>query len=554
MTAETGHVFGIDLGTTYSCVAHVDEYGRPDVIRNLDSQPTTPSVVAFDGDDFVVGAQAKRQARVRTEEVCSLVKRHMGEEDWRFIVHGQEYAAPTVSSLVLKALIDNVERVTGETVRDAVITVPAYFGDDQRKATKLAGELAGLTSVDIINEPTAAAFSYGFGHEELADTAVLVYDLGGGTFDTTVIKLEESAITVVATAGDHELGGADWDQELVRFLAQKFQEQRPDAGDPLDDVYDEQELLATAEETKQALSMRESVEALVVHNGQRAAVPVDRTALEQITAALLERTIEFTKLVLGRARDRGVDRIDICLLVGGMSKMPVVSRRLSEEFGLTPRLLDPDLAVAKGAALYGQKKELEALVRKGLVEQGKLDADQQLGEADPADVLREVQKAGSDRGMSGTAAVSLVKTQITNVTSRGFGIFAEGDGKVLVAQFLAHQDDPLPIEVQRQFYTTVDSQTEVLIEVFEQATSAESGKPEDNKVIVADSITGIPAGSPQGTPVEVTFAMQPDQTIKVTAAHEAVSEPLVLQITAGVGSEVMRNEEMAKVEALRHRT
>jgi molecular chaperone DnaK (HSP70) len=156
--------------------------------------------------------------------------------------------------------------------------------------------------------------------------------------------------------------------------------------------------------------------------------------------------------------------------------------------------------------------------------------------------------------MSGTAAVSLVKTQITNVTSRGFGIFAEGDGKVLVAQFLAHQDDPLPIEVQRQFYTTVDSQTEVLIEVFEQATSAESGKPEDNKVIVADSITGIPAGSPQGTPVEVTFAMQPDQTIKVTAAHEAVSEPLVLQITAGVGSEVMRNEEMAKVEALRHRT
>ncbi|WP_322753513.1 Hsp70 family protein [Frankia sp. Cas3] len=550
-------VFGIDLGTTYSCIAQVDEYGRPDVIRNIESQPTTPSVVLFDesaggGVTFVVGTQAKRQSRIRPDDVASLVKRHMGEADWRFVVHGEEYSAPAVSSLVLKSLAADAQRATGAPVTDVVITVPAYFGDEERKATKLAGALAGLNVLDIINEPTAAAFAYGFAQDGAAETTVLVYDLGGGTFDTTVIRLSKNAITVVATDGDHELGGADWDAELVRFLAQKFTEAQPDAGDPLDDVYDEQELLTSAEDAKLALSGRDSVDVLVVHGGRRTNVTVTRADFEEITAALLQRTLDLTGSVLARARERGVDQVDVCLLVGGMSKSPAVARRIAERFGLSPRLLDPDLAVAKGAAVFGQKKELERYVLDDLVAQGKLAAGATLDAAAPADVARSVSGAAGDFGLATTAVVDLVKTKVTNVTSRGFGIFAEDRGKTIAA-FLAHRNDPLPIEITQTFYTISDNQTDVDIRVFEQGTSAESTIPQDNKVIVEGAIAGIPGGHPRGTPVDVTFLMRSDQTIVVTATHPGATGPLVLQITAGVGSEAMRDEETQKITLLKQR-
>ncbi len=550
-------VFGIDLGTTYSCIAQVDEYGRPDVIRNIESQPTTPSVVLFDesaggGVTFVVGTQAKRQSRIRPDDVASLVKRHMGEADWRFVVHGEEYSAPAVSSLVLKSLAADAQRATGAPVTDVVITVPAYFGDEERKATKLAGALAGLNVLDIINEPTAAAFAYGFAQDGAAETTVLVYDLGGGTFDTTVIRLSKNAITVVATDGDHELGGADWDAELVRFLAQKFTEAQPDAGDPLDDVYDEQELLTSAEDAKLALSGRDSVDVLVVHGGRRTNVTVTRADFEEITVALLQRTLDLTGSVLARARERGVDQVDVCLLVGGMSKSPAVARRIAERFGLSPRLLDPDLAVAKGAAVFGQKKELERYVLDDLVAQGKLAAGATLDAAAPADVARSVSGAAGDFGLATTAVVDLVKTKVTNVTSRGFGIFAEDRGKTIAA-FLAHRNDPLPIEITQTFYTISDNQTDVDIRVFEQGTSAESTIPQDNKVIVEGVIAGIPGGHPRGTPVDVTFLMRSDQTIVVTATHPGATGPLVLQITAGVGSEAMRDEETQKITLLKQR-
>ncbi|CAO5172325.1 Molecular chaperone [Frankia sp. AiPs1] len=551
-------VFGIDLGTTYSCIAQVDEYGRPDVIRNIESQPTTPSVVLFDegsqGSDttFVVGTQAKRQARIRPDDVARLVKRHMGTSDWRFVAYDVEYSAAAVSSLVLKALAADAERAAGVPVTDVVITVPAYFGDEERKATKLAGELAGLNVVDIINEPTAAAFAYGFGQEGAEESTVLVYDLGGGTFDTTVIRLSEGAITVVATDGDHELGGADWDNELVRYLAQKFTEAEPEAGDPLDDVYDEQELLSAAEDAKLALSGRDSVDVLVVHKGHRVSVPVTRATFEEITGPLLRRTLELTGSVLNRAREKGVEKIDLCLLVGGMSKTPMVARSLQDSFGLASRLADPDLAVAKGAAVYGQKKALERAVHSDLVASGALRPDQDLAAADDADVEKAAAASADEAGLATASVVDLVRTKVTNVTSRGFGIFAEDRGAP-VAAFLAHQNDPLPISVVRTFYTVTDDQAEVDIRVFEQGTTAESKEIEDNKVIVAGAITGIPPGHQRGTQVEVTFAMAADQTIRVTASHEGAATALVLQVRAGVGSEEMRVAESAKVSLLKRR-
>ena len=551
-------VYGIDLGTTYSCIAHVDEYGRPAVIINADSQPTTPSVVLFDSPtDVVVGVQAKRQARIRPDDVASLVKRHMGEADWRFAAHGQEYSASAVSSQILRSLANDAARAMGQAVTDVVITVPAYFGDEERKATKLAGELAGLNVVDIINEPTAAAFSYGFAQEGSAAHTVLVYDLGGGTFDSTVISLADKSISVVATDGDHALGGADWDDRLAQYLSQKFGEAAPAAGDPLDDTYGAQDLITSAEDVKQALTARESVDALVVFGADRASVTVTRQAFEELTSALLERTITLTQKVLTAAHEKGVQSIDKVLLVGGMSKMPVVARRLAEAFPELPpaELTDPDLAVAKGAAIYGQKKELESFVISDLVAQGKLAEGQTIADANPADLDNAVATTASEYGLASTAVADLVQTQVSNVTSRGFGVIVmDRETSTEYVDFLAHANDALPITVSELYYTNVDDQRVVQIQVVEQATSVESAKPADNKVIIEGPIDNIPAGFPRGTPVEVTFAMGRDQTIEVTARHAAVAEPLVLRIEVGVSSPAMREAELAKVNLLKQKT
>ena len=406
-----GKVYGIDLGTTYSCIAAVDEFGRPTVIPNSDSQATTPSVVWFSSPtETAVGIQAKRNARVYPDNVVSLVKRHMGDGEWRVTVHDTEYSAPAVSSLILKALAADASMNAGEPVTDVVITVPAYFGDEERKATKLAGELAGLNVVDIINEPTAAAFAYGF-------------------------------------ASDGE-----------------------------------------ANET---------------------------------------------------------------ILVGGMSKSPIVAARLKTEFGFDAQLADPDLAVAKGAAMYGQKKELEQFVLDDLVAAGQLTQGQSIADADAGAVQQAAAKTATEYGLSAQAVTDLVNTEVSNVTSRGFGVAIIDENDTEIVSFIAHSQDTLPITVEETFATTVDNQTAVQVQVYEQATSVESAALADNKMIVEGMLEGVPSGHPKGTPVHVVFTMGRDQTIEVSAKHAAVSAPLVLRVEAGVASSAMRDSEQGKVDLLK---
>jgi molecular chaperone DnaK len=548
-------VFGIDLGTTYSCVASVDAYGRPAVHINADSQPTTPSVVLFDSaTDVVVGVQAKRNARVRPDDVVSLVKRRMDDPQWRFRAHGEDYSAPAVSSQILRSLATDAGRATGEKVTDVVITVPAYTGHEFREATRLAGELAGLNVVDIINEPTAAAFAYGFATDGSVARTVLVYDLGGGTFDVTVIRLAERSIEVVATDGNHELGGADWDDRLATHLSAKFVEQCPAAGDPLDDSYGAQDLITLAEEAKQSLSTRESYDAMITHNGGRAVVTVTRAEYEELTSSLLERTLELTARVLETARGKGVEHLDQMLLVGGMSKSPAVSRLLAERFGFTPTLTDPDLAVAKGAAIYGQKKELESYVLDRLRRDGKLGDDQGLDTVAPVDLNKAVADTAQNYGLAASAVNDIVTTAVTNVTSRGFGVeVMDAEGDDLYVEFLAHAQDALPISVEQRFYTMADNQTAVQVRVLEQNTPVESRRIDDSKVIVEGEITGIPGGNPRGTSVDIIFEMGTDQVITVTARHAAVRTPLVLTVEVGAGSAAMRDEEKAKVDLLKQR-
>jgi len=305
----SGAVFGIDLGTTYSCLAQVGPDGMPEVVPLLDGSRTLPSVVLFVGaDDYVTGEPARVLARAQPDDVCTLVKRRMGEGEWRFVSHGRSWSAPAVSSLILKALVSETGFSAGGPIRDVVITVPAYFGDEERRATKLAGEYAGLNVLDVINEPTAAALSYGFarldgaGPAAGAEEVALVFDLGGGTVDVTVVELADRRLAVVAIDGDHELGGADWDEKLAMHLARTFVAAHPDAEDPLDDSAGGQALVLAAERAKRDLTDRDSVVVPVEHDGRQVDVTVTREEFERLTAGLLDRTLELTRSAVAAAR------------------------------------------------------------------------------------------------------------------------------------------------------------------------------------------------------------------------------------------------------------
>lgn len=549
-------VFGIDLGTTYSCISHVDSYGRPEVIANIDNETTTPSVVMFDvGDQVIVGKQAKRQARITPDTVVSLVKRYMGDKDWRFLAHGKEWSAPAISSIILRALAADAERSLGVPVTDVVITVPAYFGDEERKNTKLAGEYAGLNVVDIINEPTAAAFSYGLSAAASGDETILIYDLGGGTFDVTIIRIDERNVAVVATDGDHALGGADWDERIATYLSERFLADCPGADDPLDDSYGSQDLLSAAEDAKQTLSTRESTDVLIVHGGHRANISLTRAEFERFTSTLLRRTLDLTATVVAAAKERGVSKIDKVYLVGGSSKMPAITRHLKEEFGFEADLVDPDLAVAKGAAMYGQKKEIERLVIDDLVARGQLAPGETIENAAAGALEDVVAETAATYGLPSDVLSALVETQIQNVCSRGFGLLVQRDDSgTMYAEFLTHRNDPVPLVRRDTFYTVVDNQTEVLLQVFEQGGSEESERPADNNVLISGSIVGIPSGYPRGTAVDVTFSMGADGLLDVTAHHVAKNEPLQLRVETGAALDASTiAAERAQVSLIKHR-
>ncbi|WP_300019400.1 Hsp70 family protein [Pseudonocardia sp.] len=536
-------VHGIDLGTTNSAIARTGPDGRPQVLAGMSGKPTTPSVVLFASPgEHVVGEGARREARLDPEHVCALVKRRMGDAQWRFVAHGKPWSAPAVSSLILRSLVADAGFATGETPGAAVITVPAWFGDEERRATVLAGTYAGLDVVDVLSEPIAAALAYGFGRldgsPELAKgpahETVLVYDLGGGTFDATVIELADRRISVLAVEGDHQLGGADWDERVALHLARRFCAENPDAEDPLDDSAGAQALVLAAERAKHQLSDVERTDVVVTHDGARATVTLTRDELEEMTAPLLRRTVDLTRACLVEATRRGVPRVDRVLLVGGSSRMPAVADALLTELDLDARLHDPDLAVARGAALYGEKKELERMVAADLRTRGRLRDGAPLEDAADADL------DGACRRVADAYAVPLaqvrraVEIRVDTVVSRGFGVLAVNSAAGrLEPTWLVHRNDRLPIRTSRSFGTMRADQSEIQVTVVEQQGQAESSRPEDAKVLVVGDITGIPPGYDEGAEVRVTFEMGFDGVLHVTAFHVDADIPLTLTATTG---------------------
>lgn len=546
MSAKSKKIFGIDLGTTYSSLAVVDDYGKPVVIPNSDNQHITPSVVFFDGENVVVGEVAKESSKIYPNDVVSFVKRSMGEPDFIFEHDGKMFRAEEISSFIIRKVVQDAELYLNEKITDVVITCPAYFGINEREATRRAGEIAGYNVRQIINEPTAAAIAYGT-LESMGDKVVLVYDLGGGTFDITMIDIQSNAIEVICTGGDHNLGGKDWDDRIVAYLLQEFQNTTKTEEDILEDPDTCQDLLLSAEKAKKVLSQRDKTPVLITHGGERVKVILERKKFEEITQDLLERTVALTHEMLEEAKKKGYWNYDEIILVGGSTRMPQVATRIAQEFSTTPRIFDPDEAVAKGAAIYGWKLSINEGMKQKAAEKTGKTAEQleEAGDEELNGVLEEVEQlVAEDTGID-ISDIKRSRVQIKNVTSKSFGIIAHDSNDKEVIFNLILKNTGVPTVITKTFGTAIDDQEAVSIQIMENESS-ETIAPPEQAVVIGTAVLNLPAGLAADTPIDITFKLNEEGRLEITAVES--SESRRIKATVKTRS-VIQGEEFEKAKA-----
>jgi molecular chaperone DnaK len=527
--------YGIDLGTTNSCIAYVDDSGRPVILKSAVGEDTTPSVVYFESpENVVVGRQAKDSALLAPEQVVELVKRQMGQ-DVHYMFHGQDHTPESVSALILRELARAAADQAGEEVRDVVITVPAYFGLLEREATRKAGQIAGLNVLDVLAEPVAAALAYQALGEAGGVRHLFVYDLGGGTFDTTVIRIDGDDIRVVCTDGNAQLGGADWDSKIIGFLLRGFTSQYPDL-DPSGDEQFMQDLATSAEQLKKALSATVARKHTVRFGGSAAQLELTREQFEELTSELLERTMEITGRTIDTARAKGVGHFDDVLLVGGMTIMPAIARTLKERFGLDARQQDPHLAVAKGAAIF-------ALMRKIKVSMPE--------DGDAAGEASAVEAVAAQLGMSPEEVAKISRKKVATVVPRAFGIKVvdtndpvfktDPDSAREYIEHLLTANTPLPADTAPEtFRTIIDNQRQVLLEVWEQAGAIASEELEHNTFVGEGLLKDLPS-RPAGAPFQVVFHMTETGLLKVHGWEPESEREVRFEIQiGGLNDEQMR--------------
>ena len=476
-----GKIIGIDLGTTNSCVA-VMEGGKPVVIANTEGIRTTPSVVAFTKTgERLVGDPAKRQAVTNADKTISSIKRHMGS-DYKVTIDDKKYTAQEISAMILQKLKKDAESYLGETVNEAVITVPAYFNDAQRQATKDAGKIAGLDVKRIINEPTAAALAYGLDNE--SEQKVMVYDLGGGTFDVSIIEIGDGVIEVLSTNGDTHLGGDDFDQKIIDWMVSEFK--KAEGVDLSTDKMALQRLKEAAEKAKKELSSATTTNINLPFITATADGPkhfdmnLTRAKFEELVHDLVERT---AIPVQNAMKDAGLNYSDISkvLLVGGSTRVPCVQEKVKQLTGKEPnKSLNPDECVAVGASIQG----------------GKL-----AGDAGAGDIL------------------------LLDVTPLSLSIETMGG----IATKLIDRNTTIPTKKSQVFSTAADNQTAVDINVLQ----GERQFAKDNKSLGQFRLDGIPPAR-RGVPqIEVTFDIDANGIVNVSAKDLGTGKEQHITITSG---------------------
>jgi molecular chaperone DnaK len=486
------YVVGIDLGTTNSCIAWVKPDKTSEVIPNSEGSRTTPSIIAFSKTgEIVKGEPAKRQAVLNSERTVRSIKRHMGE-DYKVSIDGKDYTPQEISSYILRKLVDDAESYLGGKVNKAVITCPAYFNDAQRQATKEAGQIAGLEVQRIINEPTAAALAYGLNKEK--DEHVVVYDLGGGTFDVSILEIGDGVIQVVSTNGNNHLGGDDFDKKIIDFLAENFRKEH--GVDLRNDKQSLQRLKEAAEKSKIELSTKLETDINLpfitatsdgpLHLEQK----LTRSTLESLVRDLIESTRDPIMKALKDAK-LNTDEIDEILLVGGMTRMPMVQNFIKDIFGKTANKgINPDEAVAVGAAIQASI-------------------------------------------MSGDMGKDVVLVDVTPLT---LGVEVKGG----LMEPLIERNTPIPVKKSKVFTTAEDRQTEVEVRIYQGERSIAS----QNHMLGSFRLVGI-TPAPRGIPqIEVTFDIDTDGIVHVTAKDKGTNKEQSMVVT---GRNKLSEEEINRM-------
>lgn len=503
-----GNTVGIDLGTTYSAISYLNSEGEPEVIKNNDDRTITPSVILL-GDDgrVIVGPSFERISVAKPSSIVEAVKREMGNRDYHIVYQGKRLNSELLSAMILKKLKQDAEKRIGP-IANAVITVPYYFNDIRRKATQDAGKIAGLNVIDIINEPTAATLAYAWQKGEFgradsltSERTLLVYDLGGGTFDVTAVRYTSTNFKVLATDGDVMLGGLDWSQRLVDHLVSLFKKKFGE--DPSEDPEAIMQFKQECESAKRKISKTTQVPISVYYKGKTLTISLTRKEYEQLTSDLLQRTKDTTELVMQQA-GIGKGGFDDVLLVGGSTLMPVVEHMLREVTGSDPsRELNPEEAVAQGAAIHA--------------------------------AILQAKETGQTSGMAQALLKRLraIKTSDVNSHSLGVKISDPANKARKINHIMIPRNTSIPFSVKQNFVTNVDDQERVHVIVLEGETSDPTACSEIGDFRVVD----LPPNLPAGSPVEITYNYDSSGRIHVSAKELTSNKAASTEIVRSSGLE-----------------
>ena len=481
-------IIGIDLGTTNSAVAYINSYGKAEIIPNDEGKRITPSVVQVRADgSTVVGEVAKQEIAFEQENTAHFFKRDMGT-DATYDFHGRYYTPTDLSAEIIKQLKADAEDFLKTEVQRAIITVPAYFHDKPRVATRAAGEQAGLEVIQMINEPTAAAIAYGFNRSE-GEEVVMVYDLGGGTFDISLVKVAGGDIEVIGTDGDHYLGGKHWDDALLGYLCAEFEKRR--GFDPQDEPFTFQDLLVRAEDAKKALSSKSSTAVVINCRGEMERIEITRDVFESLTSDLLTQTERLIERVVGET-GYGFSRIGSVLMVGGSTRMPACYELIQKLTGKAPNTsVHPDECVALGAAIQGLEYQTSPVAAQG-------------------------------------KRFSLPQSRIRDVMSHSLGMVAvAADGESYINSILIPKNNPIPCREVRPYQAhtreNADNKTSVFV------TQGERESLEDCSFVGKYIISQIPFERKGKSVVDISYEYDRSGTVQVSAVHRKTQA--VLSVT-----------------------